>query len=96
MPYTWSGGGGPSGNRYFLSIYPALFFIMPPLGSMAPAVVAWLGGALFTAHILINPFVSAKRPYLSVERGALRAGNRRQFTGAIDPQAMQRRVGFGR
>ena len=73
MPYTWSGGGGPSGNRYFLSIYPALFFITPPLASVGPAVVAWLGGALFTAHILINPFVSAKRPYLSVERGALRA-----------------------
>lgn len=73
MPYTWSGGGGPSGNRYFLSIYPALFFVTPPLASVAPAVVAWLGGALFTAHILINPFVSAKRPYLSVERGALRA-----------------------
>ena len=73
MPYTWSGGGGPSGNRYFLSIYPALFFVTPPLVSIGPAVVAWLGGALFTAHILINPFVSAKRPYLSVERGALRA-----------------------
>lgn len=73
MPYTWSGGGGPSGNRYFLSIYPALFFVTPPLASVAPAVVAWLGGAMFTAHILINPFVSAKRPYLSVERGALRA-----------------------
>ncbi len=73
MPYTWSGGGGPPGNRYFLSIYPALFFITPPLTSVGPVLVAWLGGALFTAHILINPFVAAKQPYLSVERGMLRA-----------------------
>ena len=73
MPYTWSGGGGPAGNRYFLSIYPALFFITPQLVSVGPVVTAWLGGALFTAHILLNPFVSADRPYLSVERGMLRA-----------------------
>ena len=25
-PYSWSGGGGPPGNRYFLSLYPPLFF----------------------------------------------------------------------
>ena len=72
MPYTWSGGGGPPGNRYFLSIYPVLFFLTPPIISAAPVLTAWLGGALFTAHILINPFVSAKQPYLSVERGMLR------------------------
>ena len=35
-------------------------------------VLAWLGGTLFTAHILINPFVSAKQPYLSAERGMQR------------------------
>ena len=72
MPYTWSGGGGPSGNRYFLSTYPLLLFVAPPLASAAPAAVAWLGGALFTAHFLVNPFVSAKRPFLNAERGALR------------------------
>ena len=71
-PYTWSGGGGPPGNRYFLSIYPALLFVMPPLTSVVPSVVAWIGGALFTAQILINPFVAAKRPYLNTERGLLR------------------------
>ena len=73
MPYTWSGGGGPSGNRYFLSIYPALFFITPRLASFGPVAVSWLGGGLFMAHILMNPFVSAKQPYLSVEDGLLRA-----------------------
>ena len=73
MPYTWSGGGGPPGNRYFLSIYPVLLCLAPPLRSVAPAAVAWAGGTLFTAHVLINPFVAAKQPYLISERGLLRA-----------------------
>src|SRR5262249_46595998 len=25
FPYSWSGGGGPPGNRYFMSVYAALF-----------------------------------------------------------------------
>ena len=73
MPYSWSGGGGPPGNRYFLSVYPVLLFLTPPLGSIAPVVVAWAGGALFTAHVLVNPFVAAKQPYRIAERGLLRA-----------------------
>ena len=73
MPYSWSGGGGPPGNRYFLSIYPALLFLVPPMTSFLPAIVAWAGGAAFIAHILMNPFVAAKQPYLSPERGLLRA-----------------------
>ena len=73
MPYTWSGGGGPPGNRYFLSIYPVLLCLAPPLRSVVPAAVAWAGGTLFTAHVLINPFIAAKQPYLISERGLLRA-----------------------
>ena len=72
MPYTWSGGGGPPGNRYFLSAYPALFFITPPLASVVPALAAVFGGTLFIVQILVNPFVAAKQPYLNVERGPLR------------------------
>ena len=30
MGYTYSGGGGPVGNRYFLSFYPLFLFLMPP------------------------------------------------------------------
>ena len=71
-PYSWSGGGGPPGNRYFLSVYPAMFFLMPPLGSAAPALLAWLGGALFTAKILVNPFASAKFTWQITERGFAR------------------------
>jgi len=61
-PFTWSGGGGPSGNRYFMSLYAPLFFITPPLQSSLPGLVAWLGGALFTAKMLIDPLGAAKHP----------------------------------
>ena len=71
-PYSWSGGGGPSGNRYIIGVYAATFFLTPPLTSTAPALLAWLGGALFTAKMLVNPFVAAKSPYLATERGFAR------------------------
>jgi len=38
----------------------------------AASLLAWLGGALFTAKILLNPFIAAKYPYLTTERGAAR------------------------
>ena len=71
-PYSWSGGGGPPGNRYFVSLYPALVFLTPPLTTAAPALGAWIGGALFTAKMLVNPFVVAKSPSQLTERGFAR------------------------
>ena len=71
-PFTWSGGGGPTGNRYLLGVYPVLLFLMPPGNIGWAGVLAWLGGALFTAKILLNPFAAAKYPYLMTERGAAR------------------------
>ena len=71
-PYSWSGGGGPPGNRYFMSLYPALLFLTPPLTGAAPALAAWAGGALFTAKMLVNPFVIAKSPTQLTERGFAR------------------------
>ena len=71
-PYTWSGGGGPPGNRYFMSQYAMLLFLAPPVASYVPALVAWIGGALVTAKILVNPFYAAKFPYTIAERGFAR------------------------
>ncbi len=71
-PFTWSGGGGPPGNRYFMSLYAPLFFLTPPLLSTFPGVLAWAGGALFTAKMLLNPFVAAKFPNQTTERGFAR------------------------
>lgn len=72
LPYSWSGGGGPAGNRYFLSVYPALLFVVPPLTGAGPALLAWVGGALFTAKILLNPFAAAKFTWETTERGFAR------------------------
>jgi hypothetical protein len=36
-PFTYSGGGGPVGNRYFLSFYPLFLFLTPPLAGMGAA-----------------------------------------------------------
>ena len=71
-PYTWSGGGGPPGNRYFMSQYAMLLYLTPPLTSFTPALLAWIGGALVTAKILVNPFYAAKFPYTIAERGFAR------------------------
>ncbi len=71
LPYTWSGGGGPPGNRYFLGVYPVLFFLMPRARSWH-GLLAFVGGALFTAKILVNPFVSAKNTWEIAERGFAR------------------------
>jgi hypothetical protein len=72
LPFTWSGGGGPTGNRYLLSVYGVLLFLVPPAHIAWAGVLAWLGGALFTAKILLNPFVAANYPFLTTERGAAR------------------------
>ena len=72
LPHTWSGGGGPPANRYFLSIYPAFFFLIPAIRTLLPGIVMWVGGALFVAQILVNPFVAAKRPWQNSEQGLFR------------------------
>ena len=72
LPNTWSGGGGPPGNRYFLSIYPAFFFLIPAARTILPGVIMWVGGALFVAQILVDPFVAASRPWQNTQRGLFR------------------------
>lgn len=71
-PFTWSGGGGPPGNRYFMSVYAAIFYLTPPLAVVTPGLLAWVGGALFTAKMVLNPFVAAKFPNQTTERGFAR------------------------
>ena len=72
LPYSWSGGGGPLGNRYFLSAYGVFLFLAPAMATMWPAVLAWTGGSIFVAHILINPLVSARQTYAPTQQGVLR------------------------
>ena len=72
MPYTYSGGGGPVGNRYFLSFYPLFLFLMPPLRSVLPAVAGLAIGALFVAKLVFNPFYSSYYPNEHTKAGPLR------------------------
>jgi hypothetical protein len=71
-PFTYSGGGGPVGNRYFLSFYPLFLFLMPAESGLAGAAIALAVGALFTAKILINPFYASFNPGEHAKSGPLR------------------------
>jgi hypothetical protein len=71
-PFTYSGGGGPVGNRYFLTFYPLLLFLTPVEPGIVAAGLAMLGGALFTAKILLNPFYSSFNPGEHPKSGPLR------------------------
>jgi hypothetical protein len=72
VPYTYSGGGGPVGNRYFMGLYGLLLFLTPPLRTALPAVVAAGVGGLFTASLVLNPLFSSFRPSVHTKHGPLR------------------------
>ena len=61
-PYTWNGGGGSIGNRYFMGAYGIFLFLMPPIASVSAAVVPWIVGGLFVARLVLNPFASSFYP----------------------------------
>jgi hypothetical protein len=71
-PFTYSGGGGPVGNRYFLSFYPLFLLLTPALAGVRGAAVALAVGALFTAKILLNPFYASFHPGEHLKSGAQR------------------------
>ena len=75
-PYTWHGGGGSVGNRYFMSAYGLLLFVMPVLPRLWMAFVPWVVGALFTAPLVLNPFYASFYPgsYAQARAAALAAG----------------------
>lgn len=72
MPFTYSGGGGPVGNRYFLGLYPLLFFVLPQPATLRLAFVALGVGALFTAQLVLNPFYTSFHPAEHPKRGLFR------------------------
>lgn len=72
MPYTYSGGGGPIGNRYFLGVYPVFLFVTPPLAALWGPLLAVAGGAVFTAQLVTNPFTVSFRPAEHVKSGPYR------------------------
>ena len=62
MPYTWSGGGGPVGNRYFLGTYGVFLFLVPPLQTAVAGILAMAISGLFVMPIVSNPLFAVRNP----------------------------------
>ena len=62
MPFTWSGGGGPVGNRYFLGTYGVFLFVVPPLQTAVAALLAMAVSGLFLGPVISNPFYASRHP----------------------------------
>ena len=73
MPYSYSGGGGPIGNRYFIAFYPWFLLLTPPLTGVAAPLAAAVVGMLFVAKLVFNPFFSSRNPGEHAQAGPLRA-----------------------
>jgi len=72
VPYTWNGGGGSVGNRYFMGAYGAFLFLLSPLTRMSTALVPWIVGGLFMAPLVLNPFVTSFKPGDHTKSGPFR------------------------
>jgi len=72
QPYSWFGGGGSVGNRYFMGAYGMCLFLLPPIRSAALALVPWAVGALFMAKLVLDPFQTSIRPGDHAKSGLFR------------------------
>lgn len=72
LPYTWFGGGGSVGNRYFVGFYGIFLFLLPPISRTWVALIPWAIGGLFMAKLVLNPFMSSIRPGEYARSGPLR------------------------
>jgi hypothetical protein len=71
-PFTWNGGGGPVGSRYFLPFYALFLVLIPSTAGFTSGLLAFTGGALFTAQIVLNPFYVSLNPSEHTKSGSLR------------------------
>ena len=71
-PFTWNGGGGPVGSRYFLSFYPLFLLLTPTTAGLGTAFAGLIVGGLFTAQIVLNPFYASIKPGEHANAGPLR------------------------
>jgi len=62
MPFTWSGGGGPVGNRYFLGTYGIFLFLVPPMQAAIGGLVTMAISAVFVGTIISGPLFAARNP----------------------------------
>jgi len=62
MPFTWNGGGGPVGNRYFLGTYGVFLFLVPPMQAAVAGLLTMGLSAVFVATLISGPFVATRNP----------------------------------
>ncbi len=62
MPFTYSGGGGPVGNRYFLGLLRPVPVPRRSRHHDRPVPRRLASAALFTAQLIANPFYSSFHP----------------------------------
>ncbi len=61
-PYTYFGGGGSVGNRYFMGAYGACAFLLPAMAGTRWLALPWLVGGLFVGKLVLTPFQTSIRP----------------------------------
>ena len=71
-PFTWNGGGGPVGSRYFLAFYPLFLVLIPATVGAGAAMTALVVGAIFLAPVVLNPFYASTHPGEHAKSGVLR------------------------
>lgn len=71
-PYTWNGGGGPIGNRYYIGVYPLFLFLLPASAGAWTAIATGLGGIAFLWPVFAHPFAATKAPWLHPATAPLR------------------------
>ena len=71
-PFTWNGGGGPVGSRYFMPFYALFLVLIPASAGIGAAMTSAIFGALFTAQLVLNPFYVSLEPGEHTKSGALR------------------------
>lgn len=72
MPFTWSGGGGPVGNRYFLGTYGVFLFLVPPLQTAVAGLLTMALSALFVSPLISGPFFATRNPAEHSKTGLFR------------------------
>lgn len=59
---NWIGGGGTIGSRYFASVYPVLFFVLPAGVRLAASAASWVVWGVCLAQIVLSPVTASLRP----------------------------------
>jgi hypothetical protein len=72
IPYSYFGGGGTVGNRYFIGVYGACAYLLPAISSLRWMAVPGMIGGLFVAKLILNPFQVSIQPADHAKSGLYR------------------------